>query len=106
MQLALVAVVLSVAPTHRLIGLKMAAEGAHAFSRHAVRRLDAGAAIAAGHLRAGVLESCKQGNTIKGNVVKSFCLFFFFFFAALKSTSVEQQWKSAERSLYTGVHYE
>lgn len=58
MELALVAVVLAVAAAHRLLGFALAAQGAHAFSRQAVRRLDARAAVAAGHLGAGVLQGC------------------------------------------------
>lgn len=61
MELALVAVVLAVAAAHRLLGFALAAQGAHAFSRQAVRRLDARAAVAAGHLGAGVLQGCGGG---------------------------------------------
>lgn len=54
-EFALVAVVLPVAAAHHLLGSALAPDGAHAFCRQAVRRLDAGAPVAAGHLRAGVL---------------------------------------------------
>lgn len=54
-ELALVAVVLPVAAAHRLLGSALAPEGAHALCRQAVRRLHAGAPVAAGHLHAGVL---------------------------------------------------
>lgn len=57
-EFTLVAVVLPVAAAHRLLGFALTPEGAHAFRRQAVRRLDAGASIAAGHLRAGVLQGC------------------------------------------------
>lgn len=57
-EFTLVAVVLSIAAAHRLLSFAHAPEGAHALRRQAVRRLDAGASIAAGHLRAGVLQRC------------------------------------------------
>lgn len=59
-EFALVAVVLAVAAAHVALASALAPEGAHAFRRQAVRRLDAGASVAAGHLRAGVLQSCAK----------------------------------------------
>lgn len=59
-ELALVAVVLPVAAAHRLLGSAQAAQGAHALGCQAVRRLHAGASVAAGHLGAGVLQSCRS----------------------------------------------
>lgn len=64
MELALVAVVLPIAATHTLLRLALAAQGAHTFSRQAVRRLDTGAAVAAGHLGARVLQSCGDRNNM------------------------------------------
>jgi len=58
MELALIAVVFPITATHRLLGLALAAQGAHAFSRQTIWWLDTGAAVAAGHLSAGVLQSC------------------------------------------------
>lgn len=58
-QLALVAVVLAVAAAHRLLRLALAAQRAHALGRQAVRRLHARAAVAAGHVGAGVLQGCR-----------------------------------------------
>lgn len=55
-KLTLVAVVLPIAAAHCLLGFADAPEGAHALCRQAVCRLDTGASIAAGHLRAGVLQ--------------------------------------------------
>lgn len=60
MELALIAVVLSITAAHRLLWLAITAERAHAFSRQAIRRLDTGAAVAAGHIGAGVLQSCRR----------------------------------------------
>lgn len=55
-EFTLVAVVLPIAAAHYLLGFADAPEGAHALCRQAVCRLDAGASVAAGHLRAGVLQ--------------------------------------------------
>lgn len=52
-------VVQTVAATHHLLGDVLATQRTHALGRHAVRRLDAGAAEAAGHLAAWVLQSWK-----------------------------------------------
>lgn len=62
-EFTLVAVVLSIAAAHRLLSFARAPEGAHALRRQAVGRLDAGASIAAGHLRAGVLQCCRNQRT-------------------------------------------
>lgn len=70
MKLALVTVVLSIAAANRLLRFALTAEGAHAFSRQAVRRLDAGAAVAASHVGARVLESCRRRQTWKHGLVK------------------------------------
>lgn len=59
-ELTLVAVVLPIAAAHLLLGFAVAPEGAHALGRQAVRRLDAGAPVAAGHLHAGVLQRCRD----------------------------------------------
>lgn len=70
-QLTLVAVVFPITATHRLLRLALAAEGAHAFSRQAVWWLDTGAAVATGHLSAGVFQSCREGgNTSKQHLLK------------------------------------
>lgn len=61
MQLTLVAVVLPVTAAHRLLQFALTAEGTHALRRQAVGRLDAGAAVAAGDVGAGVSESCGVG---------------------------------------------
>lgn len=60
MEFTLIAVVLPIAAAHRLLGFALTAEGAHAFSWQAIWWLDTGATIAAGHLRAGVLQSCRH----------------------------------------------
>ena len=70
-ELTLVAVVLPIAAAHRLLRFALAAEGAHAFRRQAIWRLDTGAAVAAGHLGAGVLQSCRWGQTWKQGLVTS-----------------------------------
>lgn len=75
-QLALVAVVLAVAAAHRLLRLALAAQRAHALGRQAVRRLHARAAVAAGHLGAGVLQGCR------GREKKRRGFFIFYFFGA------------------------
>lgn len=76
MELALIAVVLAVAAAHRLLGFALAAQGAHAFSRQAVRGLDARAAVAAGHLGAGVFQGCGEGGRkvgLLGEQIGFFC---------------------------------
>lgn len=60
MELTLVAVVFPITATHRLLKFTLTAQGTHAFSREAVWGLDTGAAIAADHVSAGVLQSCRQ----------------------------------------------
>lgn len=75
MELTLVAVVLSIAAAHRLLRLALAAEGAHAFGRQAIWRLDTRAAVAAGHLGAGVFQRCREGRTLKRGLVKG-CHFY------------------------------
>lgn len=70
MQLTLIRVVLPIAAAHYLLGLALAAEGAHALGRQAVWRLDAGAAVTTGHLGAGILQSCREGHTQKQALVK------------------------------------
>ena len=67
-ELTLVAVVLAVAAAHLLLGLAIAAQRAHAFGRQAVRGLDAGAAVAARHLAARVLQSCREQREGAGKV--------------------------------------
>lgn len=71
MELTLAAIVLPVAATHRVSGLALAAQGTHAFGRQAVRRLDAGAAVAARHVRAGVLQSCGHTQSVSGRGVSA-----------------------------------
>lgn len=75
MELTFVAVVFSIAATHRLLGFAFAAEGAHAFSWQAIWRLDTRAAVAAGHLGAGVFQRCREGQTLKQGLVKG-CHFY------------------------------
>lgn len=65
MKLALVAVVLSITAAYCLLGFAITAEGAHAFGWQAVWRLDTGASIAAGHLGAGILQSCRREEDMK-----------------------------------------
>lgn len=65
-EIALVAVVPAVAAAHRLLGLALAAQRAHALGRQAVGGLHAGAAVAAGHVAARVLESCGRGQRKRG----------------------------------------
>jgi len=69
-ELALAAVVVAVAAAHRLLAPAVAAEGAHALRREAVRRLDAGAAVAAGDVGAGVLQSCGGAETRRHGSVR------------------------------------
>lgn len=71
MELTLVAVVLSITAAHCLLGFPLAAEGAHALSWQAIRRLDTGTAVAAGHVSAGVLQRCRREQTWKQGLVKS-----------------------------------